>query len=55
VEKPVEIVEKYEFSTAIPEISNSVPTENQPIKRWLFQQKICNGEIMSPLQPVGYL
>jgi len=28
VEKPVEIVEKYEFSTAIPEISNSASPEN---------------------------
>ena len=28
VEKPVEIVEKYEFSTAIPEISNSALKEN---------------------------
>ena len=33
VEKPVEIVEKCEFSTAIPDFSNLRPTENRLYKQ----------------------
>lgn len=51
----MENVEKYEFSTAIPEISNSAPIE-YPLKlRLITEISRLLHEIMSPWKPMRYL
>ena len=55
VEKPVEIVEKCEFSTAILEISNSTPWENPCISQCIRQESWGIHKIMSPWEPLQYL
>ena len=49
MEKPVEIVEKCEFSTAIPEISNLRTLENLLDMQMHKQNQTKIFEIMSPL------
>ena len=54
MEKPVEIVEKCEFSTAIPGISNSANPETRlynPVNKRLREK---NNKIMSPLKQGNY-
>ena len=55
VEKPVEIVEKCEFSTAILKISNSTPWENPCISQCIRQESVGIHKIMSPWEPLQYL
>jgi len=55
VEKPVEIVEKCEFSTAILKISNSAPWKSPCIHRCIRQESGGIHKIMSPWEPVRYL
>lgn len=55
VEKPVEIVEKYGFSTATLGFSNSAPGENSCISACIFRAAGENQTIMSPGNPRRYL
>ena len=55
MDKPVEIVEKCEFSTAIGRISNSWPWETRCISRCITGLGHKMFIIMLPREPVGYL
>ena len=55
MEKPVEIVEKCEFSTAIGMISNSWTWENGCISRCITDLRHKMFKIMLPREPFGYL
>ena len=54
MEKPVEIVEKCEFSTAIPAFSNSLTREREGIFPCISEYYPQKGKIMSPQEPVCY-